>query len=50
LDESLSSINQELSTDIIMHLKENKADKLVWMTQHQAVKGMFDNVFELKSL
>lgn len=50
LDESLSSINQELSTDIIMHLKENKSDKLIWMTQHQAVKGMFDNVFELKSL
>ena len=50
LDESLSSINQELSTEIIMHLKENKANKLIWMTQHQAVKGMFDNVFELKSL
>jgi exonuclease SbcC len=50
LDESLASINQELATEIIMHLKENYTDKLVWMTQHQAVKGMFDNVFDVQKL
>jgi len=48
LDESLASINQELSTEIIMHLKETISHKLVWMTQHQAVKGMFDKVFQIK--
>jgi DNA repair exonuclease SbcCD ATPase subunit len=47
LDESLASINQELSTEIIMHLKETISHKLVWMTQHQAVKGMFDKVFQI---
>jgi len=49
LDESLSSINQELSTEIIMHIKETISDKLVWMTQHQAVKGMFDRVFQINA-
>jgi len=47
LDESLSSINQELSTEIIAHMKETISHKLVWMTQHQAVKGMFDKVFQI---
>lgn len=50
LDESLSSINQELSTDIIMHIKENYDGKLIWMTQHQAVKGMFDFVIDVQKL
>lgn len=48
LDESLSSINQELSTEIIMHMKETISHKLVWMTQHQAVKGMFDKVYNIQ--
>jgi DNA repair exonuclease SbcCD ATPase subunit len=47
LDESLASINQELSTDIIMHMKEAISSKLIWMTQHQAVKGMFDKVYSV---
>ncbi len=47
LDESLASINQELAGDIITHLKEHCTDKVIWMTQHQAVTGMFDCVHEI---
>jgi DNA repair exonuclease SbcCD ATPase subunit len=47
LDESLASINQELAGDIIIHLKEHCTDKVIWMTQHQAVTGMFDCVHEI---
>lgn len=48
LDEALSSLNQELVCDIIEHLKENmRKDKLVIMTLHQSIKGMFDQVINL---
>jgi DNA repair exonuclease SbcCD ATPase subunit len=47
LDESLASINQELAGDIITHLKEHCTDKVIWMTQHQAITGMFDRVHEI---
>lgn len=48
LDEALSSLNQELVCDIIEHLKENKEkDKLIIMTLHQSIKGMFDQVINL---
>ena len=48
LDEALSSLNQELVCDIIEHLKENMhKDKLVIMTLHQSIKGMFDQVINL---
>lgn len=47
LDESLASINQELAGDIIIHLKEHCRDKVIWMTQHQAVTGMFDFIHEV---
>jgi ABC-type Mn2+/Zn2+ transport system ATPase subunit len=48
LDEALSSLNQELVCDIIEHLKENKEkEKLIIMTLHQSIKGMFDQVINL---
>ena len=48
LDEALSSLNQELVCDIIEHLKENNdKEKLVIMTLHQSIKGMFDLVINL---
>lgn len=48
LDEALSSLNQELVCDIIEHLKENNnKEKLVIMTLHQSIKGMFDQVINL---
>ena len=48
-DEALSSINQELVGDIIEHLQMCNKDnnKLVLMTLHQSIKGMFDKVISL---
>jgi DNA repair exonuclease SbcCD ATPase subunit len=49
LDEALSSLNQELVADIIEHIQECNKDnrKLVLMTLHQSIKGMFDQVIAL---
>ncbi len=49
LDEALSSLNQELVADIIEHIQDvNKNNrKLVLMTLHQSIKGMFDQVISL---
>lgn len=49
LDEALSSLNQELVADIIEHIHDvNKNNrKLVLMTLHQSIKGMFDQVISL---
>lgn len=49
LDESLSSINQELVGNIIEHIQTCNKDsnKLVLMTLHQSIKGMFDKVISL---
>lgn len=46
LDEALSSLNQELVADIIEHIQNCNRDsnKLVLMTLHQSIKGMFDEV------
>jgi DNA repair exonuclease SbcCD ATPase subunit len=49
LDEAMSSLNQELVADIIEHVQDcNKNNsKLVLMTLHQSIKGMFDQVISL---
>jgi DNA repair exonuclease SbcCD ATPase subunit len=49
LDEALSSLNQELVADIIEHIQDtnNNNRKLVLMTLHQSIKGMFDQVISL---
>jgi DNA repair exonuclease SbcCD ATPase subunit len=49
LDEALSSLNQELVADIIEHIQDTNKNnrKLVLMTLHQSIKGMFDQVISL---
>ncbi len=46
LDESVSSLNEELVTDILDVLKDQ--DKLILVISHQAIKGEFEKVIELK--
>lgn len=49
LDEAMSSLNQELVADIIEHVQycNKNNSKLVLMTLHQSIKGMFDQVISL---
>ncbi len=47
LDESISSLDEDLTNDILEILKENLKDKLVLIVSHQINKGHFDNIIDL---
>jgi DNA repair exonuclease SbcCD ATPase subunit len=47
LDESTSSLDQELTGSVVDGLKENFGNKLVLLIAHQVVQGAFDNVIKL---
>lgn len=47
LDESISSLDADLTSEIIEVLKENLSDKLTIIVSHQISSGMFDRVIDL---
>ena len=47
LDESTSSLDQELTGSVVDGLKENFSNKLVLVIAHQVIQGVFDNVVRL---
>ncbi len=47
LDESISSLNSELTNKILDVLKENLKNKVVIVVAHQVETGIFDNVVEI---
>ena len=47
LDESTSTLDQELTCSVIDGLKENFSDKLVILVAHQVVQGVFDRIINL---
>jgi energy-coupling factor transporter ATP-binding protein EcfA2 len=44
LDESISSLDSDLTNDILEKLKENLSDKRIIMVAHQISTGLFDQV------
>ena len=44
LDESISSLDEELTGDIIEVLKDNMKDKVIIIVSHQIPTGLFDGV------
>lgn len=48
LDESISSLDAELSNEIIEALKETMSDKLMIVVAHQINEGMFDGVVNVE--
>ena len=48
LDESLASLDADTNTDILSFLKDMGQDKLILVCSHEAVRGIFDTVVELK--
>ena len=47
LDESTSSLDQELTSSVVDGLKENFGNKLVLLIAHQVVQGTFDKILKL---
>jgi len=47
LDESISSLDSELTGDIIEVLKEKLREKIVFIVSHQIESGMFDQIIEV---
>jgi len=47
LDESISSLDNELTGDIIEVLKEKLGEKIVFIVSHQIESGMFDQIVEV---
>jgi len=47
LDESLSALDADTNTEILMFLKEIAQEKLIIVCSHEAVKGIFDNVHQI---
>jgi exonuclease SbcC len=47
LDESTSSLDQELTSSVVDGLKENFGNKLVLLIAHQVVQGAFDTIVKL---
>jgi exonuclease SbcC len=47
LDESTSSLDQELTSSVVDGLKENFGNKLVLLIAHQVVQGSFDKIVRL---
>jgi DNA repair exonuclease SbcCD ATPase subunit len=48
LDECTSSLDQELTTQVIDGIRENYGDKMVIVIAHQVVSGHFDRVIRLE--
>jgi DNA repair exonuclease SbcCD ATPase subunit len=48
LDECTSSLDQELTTQVIDGIRENYGDKMVIVIAHQVVSGHFDRVLRLE--
>ena len=48
LDECTSSLDQELTADIVESIRDNLSGKLIIMICHQICTGQFDRVIELK--
>lgn len=44
LDESLSAMDGESNADILTFLRQNSKDKLILVTSHECVKGLFDDI------
>ena len=44
LDESLSSLDAEINTEIFLFLKQNCDNRLIITVSHEVVKGLFDNL------
>jgi len=47
LDECLSSLNRELNTHILMHMKQLSSTRLVLVVSHEAERGLFDRVVHI---
>lgn len=47
LDESTSSLDQDLTSSVVDGLKENFTNKLVILIAHQVVQGVFDRIIKL---
>jgi exonuclease SbcC len=47
LDECTSSLDQDLTTEVMDCVRTQFGDKLIISVCHQVIKGMFDNVIEL---
>ncbi len=47
LDESVSSLEEELVTEVLEALKSISENKIIMVISHQAIKGEFDNVISL---
>lgn len=47
LDESISSLDSDLTLEIVETLKEDLSDKLVVVVSHQVNSGMFDKIIDL---
>ena len=47
LDESTSSLDQELTGSVVEGIKENFGDKLIILIAHQVVQGVFDKIIKL---
>lgn len=47
LDECLSSLNRELNTHILMHMKQLAATRLVLVVSHEAERGLFDKIIHI---
>ena len=48
LDESTSSLDQELTSSVVEGLKENFSGKLVLIIAHQVIQGVFDRVVRIE--
>jgi ABC-type bacteriocin/lantibiotic exporter with double-glycine peptidase domain len=48
LDESVSSLDAELTSDILEKLKENLINKRIIVVAHQISTGMFDQIINTK--
>jgi len=47
LDESLNNLNQDLTAEIIESINKYRNDKLMIITGHQLVEGIFDEVINI---
>ena len=48
LDESISSLDSELTNDILEKLKENLINKKIIVVAHQLSTGIFDQIINTK--
>jgi DNA repair exonuclease SbcCD ATPase subunit len=50
LDESISSLDSDLSNEILEVMSETLSDKLVVIVAHQIGEGLFENIINVESL